>query len=298
MKKIYSASITPFTDQAEIDGESLERLIRFNLSHKMDGFFFFGTMGEWAVLSERMKHELLEAAVNAIGNQAEIIVGISSTGMNGIFDNMEKFSRYDCHSYVVQLPGGWAKPADPVAYLHRIADKSDKPVYLYYLPHVNGVKFSKSQFLDLFSHSNIKGVKNSSDSLKTRKELLIIKGKADFTLFEGQEWVVDESLALGCDGALVGMAPLGAKIFKMIASAVDNGNLAEARNLQKIVIEIFDGVYGKNLQTVWIGQKYALKLLDIFASFKTLVPSNENALQEEDMRRIEACIDKYKEYLV
>ena len=298
MKKIYSASITPFTDQAEIDGESLERLIRFNLSHKMDGFFFFGTMGEWAVLSERMKHELLEAAVNAIGNQAEIIVGISSTGMNGIFDNMEKFSRYDCHSYVVQLPGGWAKPADPVAYLHRIADKSDKPVYLYYLPHVNGVKFSKSQFLDLFSHSNIKGVKNSSDSLKTRKELLIIKGKADFTLFEGQEWVVDESLALGCDGALVGMAPLGAKIFKMIAAAVDNGNLDEARNLQKIVIEIFDGVYGKNLQTVWIGQKYALKLLDIFASFKTLVPSNENALQEEDMRRIEACIDKYKEYLV
>ncbi len=298
MKKIYSASITPFTDHAEIDRESLERLIRFNLSHKMDGFFFFGTMGEWAVLSERMKHELLEAAVNAIGNQAEIIVGISSTGMNGIFDNMEKFSRYDCHSYVVQLPGGWAKPADPVAYLHRIADKSDKPVYLYYLPHVNGVKLSKSQFLDLFSHSNIKGVKNSSDSLKTRKELLILKEKADFTLFEGQEWVVDESLALGCDGALVGMAPLGVKIFKMIASAVDNGNLDEAGNLQKIVIEIFDGVYGTNLETVWIGQKYALKLLDIFTSFKTLVPSNENALQEEEKKRIEACIDKYKEYLV
>ena len=298
MKKIYSASITPFTDESTIDTQSLERLIQFNLSHSIDGFFFLGSMGEWLTLDDRMKQDLLEAAVEVVDSRAEIIVGISSTGMNGIVSNMEKFSKYDCQAYLVEFPYGWAQPSNPVSYLHRIADRSGKPLYLYYVPHKSGIKFSKSQFKALFSHSNMRGVKNSSDSLKTRKELLAIREKTDFVLFEGQEWVVDESLALGCDGAMIGLGSLGSKLFKMIATAVDNGDLDDAHRLQEIAIEVFDGVYGKNLETVWIGQKYALTLLGILRSCRTLVPANENALREKDKKRIRACISKYERYLV
>ncbi len=298
MKKIYSASITPFTDKGTLDVASLERLLEFNIEKGIDGFFFLGTMGEWAVQSNTMKLELLEAAVKIIGDRAEIIAGVHSSGLNGILENIENCSKYNCGSFAVQLPGGWAKPGDPVTYMKEIADFSPKPVYLYYLPGVNGVTFSKEQFADLFAYPNITGVKNSSNNLKTRKELLMLRRQRDFILFEGQEWVVDESLALGCDGALVGMASLGAKLFKMIAGAVDREDVEQAGDYQRIMIEIFDGIYGKNLHTVWIGQKFALQCLGIFSSSKTLVPSQENALGKEDKNRIENCIKKYREYLV
>ncbi|RKX81523.1 MAG: hypothetical protein DRP60_00415 [Spirochaetes bacterium] len=298
MKKIYSASITPFTVKGDIDKKSLEKLIEFNLERGVEGFFFLGTMGEWAVLSSAMKDDLLETAGGIIGSRAEIIIGAHATGFNGILENIEKYSKYNCHSFAVQLPGGWAKPSDPVSYMHKIADFSTKPVYLYYLPAVNGVGFSKEQFKDLFSHPRIAGVKNSSDSLRARKELLNLKREVEFTLFEGQEWVVDESLALGCDGALVGLAPLGAKLFRSIADSVEAGDFEKARELQSIMIEIFDGIYGMALDTVWVGQKYALKILDIFSSEKSLVPSQENALGSESKKRIEICVDKYKAYLV
>ncbi len=298
MKKIYSASITPLNENGDIDKKSLEKLLEFDLKRGIEGFFFLGTMGEWAVLSSSMKTDLLETAGSVINGRAEIIVGAHATGLSGILENIEKYSEYRCDSFAIQLPGGWAKPEDPVAYMHDIADFSEKPVYLYYLPGVNGIAFSKEQFKDLFSHPNIAGVKNSSDSLRARKELLNLKKDVDFTLFEGQEWVVDESLALGCDGALVGMAPLGAKLFRSIADAVDGGDMEKARDYQRIMIEIFDGIYGKNLDTVWVGQKYALKVLDIFSSEKTMVPSQKNVLTQESKKRIENCLESYKEYLI
>ncbi len=298
LKKIYSASITPFTDKGTLDVKSLERLLEFNLGMGIEGFFFLGTMGEWAVQSNRMKLELLETAVSIIGDRAEIIAGVHSSGFDGILENIENCSKYNCSSFAVQLPGGWAKPEDPVGYMKEIADFSSKPVYLYYVPVTNGITFSKEQFADLFVHPNITGVKNSSNSLKTRKELLILRQQQDFLLFEGQEWVVDESLALGCDGALVGMASLGAKLFKMIAAAVDKEDFERARGYQEIMIEIFNGIYGNDLHTVWVGQKYALQCLGIFSSSKTLVPSQRNALGKEDKDRIEHCIKKYREYLV
>jgi len=298
MKRIYSASITPFTEEGDIDKESLERLIEFDLARGIEGFFFLGTMGEWAVLGSSMKDDLLETAGRVIGNRAEIIVGAHASGLNGILENIENYSRYNNSAFAVQLPGGWAKPADPVSYMHEIADFSARPVYLYYVPAANGVYLSKEQFSELFRHPNIAGVKNSSDSLRTRKELLHLRKTMEFTLFEGQEWVVDESLLLGCDGALVGMAPLGAKLFRLIADAADEGNAEKAAEYQGIMIEIFDGIYGSDLSTVWPGQKYALKILKVFSSEKTLVPSQKNALDDNSRKRIENCVEKYHDYLV
>jgi 4-hydroxy-tetrahydrodipicolinate synthase len=296
-KKIYSASMTPLSESGEIDHQSTERLLGKNLQEGISGFFFFGTMGEGALLTRSMRDELLKTATSVIGNDADILTGTLATGTNGIIENIECYSQFGCTGYVVQFPFGFAAPTDPVQELHFIADRADKPIFLYYLPQVNGVTLSKEQFRDVFSHPNIRGIKNSSDSLKTRKELLMIRESVDFELFEGQEWVVDDSLAAGYDGALVGMASLGAKLFVSIARAVDRGDTNEARRLQSVMIDIFDGVYGKDVSRVWIGQKYALTHLGILGSAKCLVPSQQH-LSDEQKQRIEQCIDTYRDYLV
>jgi dihydrodipicolinate synthase/N-acetylneuraminate lyase len=49
MKKIYSANVTPLTENGEVDRESLARLLERNLAQGIDGFFFLGSMEEWAV---------------------------------------------------------------------------------------------------------------------------------------------------------------------------------------------------------------------------------------------------------
>ena len=85
MKKIYSASITPFTESGALDVKSLERLLEFNIGIGIEGFFFLGTMGEWAVLGNRMKLELLEAESQMAGHAEEIA---DSTRMDSVADSM------------------------------------------------------------------------------------------------------------------------------------------------------------------------------------------------------------------
>ncbi len=292
MKKIYSASMTPLTGEGAIDVKSLERMLERNIRHGIDGFFFLGTMGEWTQFDDSQKDTLISEACRIVGGRAEVLAAISATSLNGSMRNMDKLSKYDVSAYVITLPPPAYSSVNHTEFIRTLADRSDRPVYFYYLPGVSGRSFTYDEFKEILSHPKIKGIKNSSGSMNARKELLMLKKEAEFNLFEGHEWAVDEALTIGCDGALVGMAPLGSNIFKSIARAIDRGDFEKAIELQHDLVRIFWGVYGKDLSTVWIGQKYALRKLGIFSTHKTLIQS-ESALTPQRIREIDKCLEEY-----
>lgn len=296
MKKVISASVTPLTENGHIDTKSLSRLVEFDLAGGIDGFFFLGTTGEWFALDSQMKEALIASAMDSVGGRASVLAGVNGTGYATIIENMKALAHSEPTAYVFQFPGGWAKPTDPVSFAHAVAEEADRPVYLYHIPAANGVALSKEQFEAILSHPNIRGLKNSSDSLRTRRELLSLRSSIEFELFEGQEWVVDESLTLGCDGAVVGLGSLDARVLRRIADAVEAGDAEEAHHQQGLLLSLFEGIYGRDLSTVWSGQKYALMLLGVLDSWKTLIPSNGN-LTVEEKARIERCVETYRGYL-
>lgn len=284
--------MTPLTEEGAIDIESLERMLERNIRHGIDGFFFLGTMGEWTQFDDSQKDTLIKEACRIIGKRAEVLAAISATSLNGSMANMDKLSKYDISAYVITLPPPAYSQVNHLEFIKTLADRADRPVYFYYLPGISGKNFTYAEFKQILSHPKIKGIKNSSGSMNTRKELLMLKKEVDFNLFEGHEWAVDEALMVGCDGALVGMAPLGSNIFRSIARAVDKGDFEKAMKLQHDLVRIFWGVYGKDLSTVWIGQKYALQKLGIFSTHKTFIQS-ESALTPQRIKELEKCLEEY-----
>ncbi len=285
--------MTPLTEEGKIDIKSLERMLERNIRHGIDGFFFLGTMGEWTQFDDSQKDTLVSEACRIIGKRAEVLAAISATSLNGSKSNMDKLAKYDVSAYVITLPPGAYSQVNQMEFIKTLADRSDRPVYFYYLPGVSGRSFTYDEFKEILSHPKIKGIKNSSGSMNTRKELLMLKKEAEFNLFEGHEWAVEEALMVGCDGALVGMAPLGSNIFKSISRAVDKGDFEKAIKLQHDLVKIFWGVYGKDLSTVWLGQKYALKKLGIFSTHKTFIQS-EGVLTPQRIKEIDKCLEEYR----
>ena len=55
-------------------------------------------------------------------------------------------------------------------------------------------------------------------------------------------------------------------------------------------------MYGAGLETVWVGQKYALKCLGLCASERTLAQRME-ALTETRKREIEAYVEAFRKEL-
>ena len=294
MKKIYSATITPLNDRGQLDINSLERVFERNIRHGISGIFILGTMGEWSQFDNHFRDNLVKTSVDIVGNRIEILAGIHAAGLDLTLKNIERLADIKCDSYVLTLPS--TSRINPIEYITSVLEATDKPVYYYHCPVNNGINLSIPQFEEFLNHPKLKGLKNSSGNMMLRKELIMLKKKCDFTLLEGHEWAVDESLLMGCDGALCGAGALASRPMVLIAKAVDSGNIHEAIRIQHKLIQIFHGVYGQSLESVWVGQKYALKYLKIIDNVNTLVESSA-LLTPQRKQEIEACIDQYRTLL-
>jgi dihydrodipicolinate synthase/N-acetylneuraminate lyase len=137
-------------------------------------------------------------------------------------------------------------------------------------------------------------LKNSSGIISLRKELIFLKQEMDFLLYEGCEWGIDEALALGCDGAIVGLGTLGGALFRKLLDAFIDNNPAQVRKYQIDLLRVFHMIYGENNFCSIIGQKYALYKLGLLSSFKTLHPKQQN-LPRQNKQLIENCLFDFRD---
>lgn len=293
-KKILSATLTPMDHNGKVDLHSLEKMILRNLQHGISGFMFCGSMGERQDLSVEDQHKIIAKQAEVIGNQAEKIICLSGMGLSGILRQLSEFDSTQFDAYGLLLPIDKTGMGDPVDFILKVADQADKPIYFYYHPSNMGINLDG--FYKFLQHPNVFGIKNSSGDMRMRKELIMMKKDLDISLYEGHEWAIDEALILGYDGALAGMASLGSKVMVQIAEYIDQGSIQEAMQLQKDLIGIFHGVYGRNIVRVVNGHKYALKYLEVIDSEACL---NHNAyeLSQEEKKEIEETIDRYRDIL-
>ena len=295
MYRIISAAMTPFDEEGNIDTVSAARLYEWGLSCNLDGFFLFGSMGEWALLTDEMRTTLAEVACDVIGDKTRIILGVHDTGLTGILRNMEHLARFKHTHWTTMLPGGIGKPSEPVNYVHTIADHADRPFFLYYIPGANGVYLTPGQFRDILAHPKVAGVKNSAGAMRIRKQLLLLKQEVDFELYEGDEWAIEEALALGCDGAIAGFGSMGGRVMKAIAGAVEQKDYARAHELQMELVRIMHTVYGETVPYWCIGQKYGLYRMGILSSYRTLVDGQQE-LPVEWQAQIDRCIEEHPQW--
>jgi 4-hydroxy-tetrahydrodipicolinate synthase len=295
-KKVYSASVTPLAEDGGLDVEGLGRIFERNIRHGVDGIFILGSMGEWQCFDSAFRDRLVAESVRALAGRTELLVGITDVSTEAALDNMRCAAEHAFDSYVFMLPKNGV--SDPVREVCRVLDAADRPVYYYHCPPNNGINLSLAQFEAILSHPNLKGIKNSASNMWLRRELILLKQEKGLkpVLLEGQEWAADEALLVGYDGMLCGMGALGSRFMVGIARAVDGGDVAEAVRLQNRFIGLFHGVYGADLSTVWVGQKYALKCLGLCASERTLAQRME-ALTETRKREIEAYVEAFRKEL-
>ena len=299
MKKVYSASVTPVLDDGSLDKTGLANIIERNIAHKLDGIFLLGSMGEWGSFDDEFQYDLVRTACEINAGRLELLVGVNATSLPVSLKKMERYSKFDFKSYVFMPPGGRTSSLDPLKSIMTFLDAADRPSCYYYCPVNNNVSFSIRQLEKILEHPNLMALKDSSSNMFLRRELIRSKQVNGYKalLLNGQEWCCDEAMMLGYDGILCGMGALCSKLMVAIGRAVDADNFAEAKRLQEIFIDIFHGVYGPNVELPRLGQKYALVCLGVIAT--PLSPAHDLAELTADARkRIEKCVDEYKEFLV
>ena len=78
---------TPFTDDGEVDVESVHTLVDYLLAGGVHGIFALGSSGEFAVLTASQRQTLLKAVVKAVGGRVPVLAGILDTSTARCIEN-------------------------------------------------------------------------------------------------------------------------------------------------------------------------------------------------------------------
>lgn len=224
------ALVTPFQD-GEIDFETLDELIEFQLENSIDGIVPVGTTGESPTLSHDEQKKVMERVVSAVGGQAPTIVGAGSNSTAEAIE-LTAFAKKVGADATLQVTPYYNKPMQEGFYEHfkAIAEAIDLPVVLYNIPGRCGAGMTPETISRLAEIENIVAVKEATGSLDQASE---IASRCDITIISGDDSLTLPLASVGGQGVISVVANIVPADVKAMTDLILQGDLTSARQWHK-----------------------------------------------------------------
>lgn len=200
-EKIYTALITPFDKEGNIDFEALSRLIEKLIKEGEKGFVICGTTAEAPTLSLEEKEAILDKVIiEAKG--CSIIMGISSNDTKEALRQLYFFKDKAIDAFMVVVPY-YNKPSKNGLYKHfaTLLEATDKPLVIYNIPGRTGIEIDVDTIIQLKQkYPHLIGLKHASHNFKMVDTL---KQKIpDFKIYSGEDALLKKGLDHQMDGII------------------------------------------------------------------------------------------------
>ena len=170
-KGVWTALITPFTDENKIDWKALAKLVENQISGGGTGSLVIGTTGESPTLSDEECKELIQKTKELIDGRCLLMAG---SGCNCTEKSLKKTANATNADCLLVVNPYYNKPTQKGLYLHfkTVADSTDLPIFLYNIKGRTGINLETDTLLKLAEDCpNIIGVKEASGDLEQIKEV-------------------------------------------------------------------------------------------------------------------------------
>ena len=224
------ALITPF-QEGEIDFQTLDELIDFQLAGGIDGIVPVGTTGESPTLSPEEHKQVIERVVKTVGGQVPVIAGAGSNSTAEAIEYTE-FSKKVGADATLQVGPYYNKPTQEGFYQHfkAIAEEVDLPVVLYNIPGRCGAGMTPETVGRLAELENIVAIKEATGSLDQASE---IATRCDITIISGDDSLTLPLASVGGKGVISVVANIVPADVKAMTDLILEGDLVSARQWHK-----------------------------------------------------------------
>jgi 4-hydroxy-tetrahydrodipicolinate synthase len=230
----YTALITPFLKNEEIDFDSLKKIIENQVQAGIEGLVPCGTTGESPTLNFEEHRKVIEKTVEWAKSLNEDISIIAGTGSNSTKEAIEltKSASSDGADFALIVNPYYNKPSQEGLYRHysKIANESKIPVILYNIPGRTAVSLSVDTISRLSKHGNIAGIKEATGDLSFMAEV-IANTSENFTLLSGDDNLILPVLSIGGKGVISVISNLFPKEIADITRQFFSGNIDESRKI-------------------------------------------------------------------
>ncbi len=233
LEGIFVALTTPFSGDGVATAAVRENVLELN-GTSVAGYLVLGSTGESVSLSDAESRALVEAVLEAAGPGKRVLVGTAREWTKGTIDFTAGLPAGGIDAVLVRPPSYYksrlTREALRAHYL-AVAEASRYPVIVYNMPQNTGISLEPRLVIELASHPNIAGLKESSGSLSFLAEVVREVGPG-FRYFTGSGHVVYPGLEMGACGAILAVANAVPEMCGEIFRLFRAGRKDEARRLQ------------------------------------------------------------------
>ena len=235
IKGSITALVTPMHENGDLDYDSLEKLINFQIDSGISGLVAVGTTGESATIDFSDHIKLIKFFVESADGRVKIIAG---TGANSTEEALllTKAAKDSGADAALLVSPYYNKPPQEGIYRHhmKIADEVNLPQILYNVPSRTASFIEPETVLKLSLHENIIGIKDATGDMQNHKKVLdLCKKEIDrdkFFLYSGDDFTSLEFLKLGGHGTISVTSNVVPNLVANICNLI-NSNYQEAKRL-------------------------------------------------------------------
>ena len=235
IKGSITALVTPMNEKGELDYDSLEKLINYQINSGISGLVAVGTTGESATIDFKDHIKLIEFFVKINKGRVHIIAGTGANSTEEALHLTKEAKSAGADAALLVSPYYNKPPQEGIYYHHmKIADEVDIPQILYNVPSRTASFIEPETVLRLSSHKNIIGIKDATGDMKNHLEVLkLCKEEIEnnnFLLYSGDDFSSLEFLKNGGHGTISVTSNIVPDIVSEICKTVDN-NYSKAKEL-------------------------------------------------------------------
>src|SRR6187200_572426 len=244
LRGAYTALVTPFTSEGELDEAAFRRLVRWQIMAGIDGLVPCGTTGESPTLSTQERERLIAATVEVAAERPsrDRIRVVAGTGTNDTAATVlatRRAAELGADAALVVAPY-YNRPDSRMleAHFRAIADDGNLPIVVYNVPSRTGANVDADTFLRLAEHPRIVAVKEASGNLEQIARICRDRPRDVAVLAGDDAWTLP-MLALGGDGVVsVASNEVPGELVRLCAAA-RAGDWDSARRIHERWLPLF-----------------------------------------------------------
>lgn len=231
---VFAPVATIFGADGAMDLDAFRSNMEWYATSALDGIAIMGSNGEYPTLTPDEKLALIEAGVEAIAGRKQVVAGTGTESTRATIELTKAAARLGADFALVVTPYYYKPRYDRAAYVrhfHAVADASPIPVIIYVMAAYTGVDLPVETVVEIASHPNIVGIKDSGGNAPKVAEM-VARTPDDFSVLAGSANFLYPALCLGGQGGVLALANVTPDLCQEIVRLFKAGEHDEARRLQ------------------------------------------------------------------
>jgi N-acetylneuraminate lyase len=235
---VFTAMVTPFTTEGEIDYLSMTKVIEFHIGAGVSGLYVLGTMGEWPLIHKEQRKAILEFVLRQVKGRVPVMAHIGALPVRDACELATHAEAVGAAAISSIPPYFYPFAADDIeSYFSALFSSVSEymPVLLYNIPsYARNVIPAELVKKLRDKYPNMQGIKESQGDLGKLKEYIEAVGE-DGTVLVGADELDLAALQAGCKGIISGLANVLPELYVGLVSAVKKGKMENANRLQELI---------------------------------------------------------------